>query len=281
MPRRPKRVDESDAEPESAGGNSDRLPLGRYLDNTTAGCPDAPSRRPPPGMPRAVSVRRPARRAAVPAARPVDGRTRGAYAVPRGVAVRWGKRGDEERRPRRRRRRRHGGLPVHRPGGQHRAAEAHPAAYREAVRRHHALLREAVEGHGGWCSRRRGTRWTRRSPRPPTPSEGAGGAGGPGAGALGRDGPTAGLDGPPPRGGGAPGRALLRGVPLPLRPARRRRPLRQWMAAPHQRSRWGGAAGAAAARAIVGTRPENPPRPACAARSSPAAARVRPQGGAA
>jgi hypothetical protein len=46
--------------------------------------------------------------------------------------------------------------------------EAHPNAYREAVRRHHALLREAVEGHGGRCSRRRGTPSPPPSPAPRT-----------------------------------------------------------------------------------------------------------------
>ena len=126
MPRRPKRVDESDAEPESAR-ESDRPPLGRYLDDTTAGCPDAPSRRPPPGMPRAVSVRRPARRAAGPGGSAAltagrggptlclggwrggggsGGTRRGACAA--GVAGG------------------HGGLPVHRPGGQHAAAPGPP-----------------------------------------------------------------------------------------------------------------------------------------------------------
>ena len=136
-----------------------------------------------------------------------------------------------------------GDLPVHRPGGQHRLLEAHPAAYREAVRPppRPAPARGRGGATGGWCSRRWGTRSTPPSPAPPTPSRP------PWRGSValrrepgGETGAAAGADGAAPGGGGGAGGPLLRGPPVPLRPADWPPPTGARWCSPRRRRRWCG-----------------------------------------
>ena len=64
-----------------------------------------------------------------------------------------------------------GDLPVHRPGGQHRAARGPPGRLPGGRRPPPRPAAGAPwRATGAWCSRRWGTRSTRRSPAPPTPS---------------------------------------------------------------------------------------------------------------
>ena len=95
----------------------------------------------------------------------------------------------------------HGGLPVHRPGGQHRAAAGPPGRLPGGGAPPPRPAPRGGRGARGVVFETAGDAVDAAFAQAPDAVRGVlAAAGGPGAGALGRDGPTAGPDGPPPRG---------------------------------------------------------------------------------